>query len=609
MNQPKNLNQIFYGPPGTGKTHTAIPTAEEIISENLNNQNKSNIKHDLDRVVRYIRTNFNTFDHNTQNGKNLYRNSRRIYNIWGYILEAEKYGLNEITNNFVSKINPDLKNGFIGSGWAQHYRYVTHFGFVNSWNDKKISLNEKGIRFKEKLKEWLNKDSNNSEYKIDDQKILYLETLDKPNDLLEPIFLDEYIDSIYTNACSKNISGFVKTILCALFMALDGKLYGHAKADLPASKIEENEIQKYYDLNDKRKDKDSLRDLEWTGWITANLEELGLVEKVRSDERNNYYELTSNGKELIEKIVAQWRKNMPTLFDKILYKNALDLGFIKIVTFHQSYSYEEFVEGIRPSLSSEESDIQYELNKGVFREISDKALVDPSNNYVLIIDEINRGNVSKIFGELITLIEDTKRIDLDLNTGLKVQLPYSKDLFGVPKNLYIIGTMNSVDKSITAIDSALRRRFSFIEFPALWNHPNIKKINHNSVEIDLKKILKKLNERIEYLLDKDHSIGHSYFFGIENWEDLCDVFRDKIIPLLQEYFYNDFEKIALVFGDGDNSQKNNEEKFIIKENYLPEEIFGKGYPSEDDKDKYIINENLINKNYSNISVNFFTKGF
>lgn len=163
--------------------------------------------------------------------------------------------------------------------------------------------------------------------------------------------------------------------------------------------------------------------------------------------------------------------------------------------------------------------------------------------YVLIIDEINRGNVSQIFGELITLIEEDKRLGKE--EELQVQLPYSKKPFGVPANLYIIGTMNTADRSVEALDAALRRRFNFEEMPPSYD---LQELNRVIGGVQLSNLLKTINGRIEMLLDKDHLIGHSYFVKVKNIRDLQLVFQNKILPLLQEYFFGDYGKIGLILG-------------------------------------------------------------
>lgn len=250
-------------------------------------------------------------------------------------------------------------------------------------------------------------------------------------------------------------------------------------------------------------------------------------------------------------------------FDELVKK-----GQIVFTTFHQSMSYEDFVEGIKP-ITNDDGNVVYEVRDGIFKKLCDAAKNDATNNYVLIIDEINRGNVSQIFGELITLLEDDKRLGTD--NEITVNLPYSSAMnrnaepFGVPKNLYIIGTMNTADRSVEALDTALRRRFCFEEMmpnPGLLN----KKIN----EISLKELLEKINERIVALKDREHQIGHSYFMKCETEDDLKLVFKNKIVPLLQEYFYGDYKKIGLVLGDS----------FVKKEETCK---FAKGFEYEDDK--------------------------
>lgn len=221
------------------------------------------------------------------------------------------------------------------------------------------------------------------------------------------------------------------------------------------------------------------------------------------------------------------------------YQEILPGGRIVFVTFHQSMSYEDFIEGIKPE-PTKDGKITYEVKDGIFKELCAKAEKDKSQNYVMIIDEINRGNVANIFGELISLIEDDKR--LGASEELCAELPYSHTIFGVPKNVYIIGTMNTADRSVEALDSALRRRFTFKE---MMPKSELVPEEHN-----VRSIFKIINQRIEVLKDREHQIGHSYFMGVNSEEGLKAVIYDKIIPLLQEYFYGDYEKIQLVLGEG-----------------------------------------------------------
>lgn len=208
-------------------------------------------------------------------------------------------------------------------------------------------------------------------------------------------------------------------------------------------------------------------------------------------------------------------------------------------------------------------------------------------NYVLIIDEINRGNVSQIFGELITLIEEDKR--MGQGEALEVTLPYSKEKFGVPPNLYIIGTMNTADRSVEALDTALRRRFSFREMPPRYD---LEDLDYEFAGVKGSEILKTINRRIEKLLDRDHLIGHSYFLLNEKEHQrlrvkLLDSFYRNIIPLLQEYFFGDYAKIGAVLGNG----------FVYAENENDQAVFASGYENEDfaEKDVYHIIDYRLNQ--------------
>ena len=191
------------------------------------------------------------------------------------------------------------------------------------------------------------------------------------------------------------------------------------------------------------------------------------------------------------------------------------------------------------------------IKKAFFQQNSEENQKAEPDNYVLIIDEINRGNVSQIFGELITLLEEDKRSDAENGMPLSVTLPYSKTSFSVPKNLYVVGTMNTADRSVESLDTALRRRFSFQEiFPCY----NLEELDYEIIpNLTANDLLKTINNRIERLLDKDHLIGHSFFIKnnpIDALDKVRDTFYKNIIPLLQEYFYGDYGKIGLILGKG-----------------------------------------------------------
>ena len=290
-----------------------------------------------------------------------------------------------------------------------------------------------------------------------------------------------------------------------------------------------------------------------------------------------------------------------------IYHELEQEGRIGFTTFHQSYGYEDFIEGIRPVLDKEKTDAQnqseeqkseksgnleYTMEPGVFKAFCEKA-EKSEKPYVFIIDEINRGNISRIFGELITLIEESKRKgEADERS---VILPYSGLPFSVPSNVYIIGTMNTADRSIALLDTALRRRFSFVEMmpdtevlkdikievPKMPDAVDKKAGNASTagektgnaagnegkIIIDVQKLLEIINQRIEVLYDREHTIGHAYFCGLKEnatLDGLKNIFKKSVLPLLQEYFFDDYEKIAMVLGD--NQKRNRNYKFIVEDN-------------------------------------------
>ncbi|MCC3075732.1 McrB family protein [Campylobacter jejuni] len=573
---------------------------------------------------------------------------------------------------------------------AFHYQDVKNIKIVNIFSKNVldlISLNE----FKEKLKIYQihkkllenknlslvkmieniaiplwNKYGMDSQNYIDKMKNLFSEYLNKKK--LDKNTINKYIQVI------ENISKeFLKENLysCDLF-----------SFDQNINKLNKNEEFKLKNSNGHNMYSSALN--YYRAFLIDYYEQdIFITERVQSEESNMkiiplnqiLYGSPGTGKtyhtidKALEIISKEEKIQIPSEDDRINRKKIFDEyvknGQIVFTTFHQSYGYEEFVEGIKPIIDNDENsqEVKYDVKDGIFKELCEKALenrdsiknfnfyidklkekvkIDDNNPekyfelpntkysiqyrngktfrikfddmsknhkdypvsidnieklyktsnideiynsayvrailnylklqgledykekdekvnlpYIIIIDEINRGNVSKIFGELITLIEPSKRIGE--KEELKVTLPYSGKEFGVPKNVYIIGTMNTADRSITSLDTALRRRFEFIEMM-----PDVSKLSIDCEGINLQELLKAINTRIEYLLDREKTIGHAFFISVENLESLKKVFKNRIIPLLQEYFYNDYALIDAVLNKNGMLEISVENKDYLK---------------------------------------------
>ena len=273
----------------------------------------------------------------------------------------------------------------------------------------------------------------------------------------------------------------------------------------------------------------------------------------------------------LEELDLEDRQALKRRFDR--YQAA---GRVAFVTFHQSFTYEDFIEGIKPVV--EEGQLNYRVESGIFKKLcqqAQEAIEGGKKNwskvdrFVLIIDEINRANLPAIFGELISLIEPNKRAGCE--EQLSTILPYSKEAFSVPANLHIIGTMNTADRSTESLDIALRRRFSFIEIPS--DHRLIPKLAKAPMVagVDLEKLLQTINDRLEALLDEQARIGHAYFLQVLNLDDLRALFELHILPLLKEYFYHDMAKIGLVLG----------RSFVLDEQHLNSKFADFDHPHAD----------------------------
>ena len=280
--------------------------------------------------------------------------------------------------------------------------------------------------------------------------------------------------------------------------------------------------------------------------------------------------------------------------DKSRYDELVEEGRVKFVTFHESYGYEEFVEGLRPETNSDNSDNQNSsgfrlvTKDGILKHMAEHASKSEDKRHVLIIDEINRANVSKVLGELVTLMEQDKRLGKE--NEVTVTLPYSQEEFSLPANLYILGTMNTADRSITSLDTALRRRFKFEE---LEPKSSLLVSYANKTGVELDKVLDVINARLEWFLDRDHRIGHAWFMQAKERSDVDEIMRQDIIPLIAEYFVEDWQKVHAVLGGGD--------QFLEKTNLsMPPGLDNVQYDHVDDRYQWRVRSDFDKNAYEHL---------
>ena len=273
------------------------------------------------------------------------------------------------------------------------------------------------------------------------------------------------------------------------------------------------------------------------GLTWADLKEdpiLGHCEPVRFNCQGSLFALTSGEAQRLLELLGEREPRVGQVVGS--YRRCLTR-----VTFHPSYSYEDFIEGFRPQAAAG-GGLELALSDGVFKTLCAAAAAAPEQRFVLLIDEINRGNIPKVFGELITLIEKDKR-------GLSLKLPQSGEEFAVPPNLVIIGTMNTADRSIHLLDAALRRRFAFIEL--LPDSQVLTGASAGALAVDL--FLDNLNDELRQQVGREQQVGHAVFYldgnVVATAEGFASVFRHELLPLLQEYFYEDYGALADLLGD------------------------------------------------------------
>lgn len=310
------------------------------------------------------------------------------------------------------------------------------------------------------------------------------------------------------------------------------------------------------------------------------------------------------------KLASDWREQdeeaaeLTNALSAGIGASASKMPLWRMVTFHPSFGYEEFVRGIRPVASEDGTESGFQVVDGEFKSLCDLARRFPKKRFALFIDEINRANIAKVFGELITLIEPDKRIKVDdtgrVTAGIQVHLSGSQGRerseppFGVPANLDIYGTMNTADRSIALLDIALRRRFEFVEMA-----PDYVVLDRKVGNVQLDRLLRRINDRLEFLLDRDHRIGHGYLTNVDSLAGLREVFAKRVIPLLQEYFFDDLSRVATVLTTSAKGSS-----FVLRERLDYRALFGAmapdGIPAERERHVVTKSEEWTEQDFVNV---------